>query len=177
MIIRPASELSDDELDQLNAAVFREWEVPPHSREQLADRTFFFLKANDEILAMGGLKKVEPVVFDDETFSLLGLVEVVANIKAQGYGKQVVVALREHCRANGTTSIGFTMPHNIGFYEKCGFQIETDSTPRFVFTKEGQRRTDQDGQVIFYQDASDQFMEKVLASPKLEVSLPTADLW
>lgn len=171
------SELTDDELDQINASVFREFKVKPYDREGLADTLFFFLKEDGNILAMGGLKKVESVLFNGEKFSILGVVEVIANIKGEGYGMRVVSDMRNYLISNDKSGIGFTMPKNTHFYEKCGFRIERNSTKRFVYTTDGKRITNQDGQVIFYQDGSDKFMEKVLANPNLEVSIPTDGLW
>ena len=37
--------------------------------------------------------------------------------------------------------------------------------------------TNKDGQIIFYQESSDNFMKKVLAQPEKEVSIPTEKLW
>lgn len=170
-------DLTDSELTQINAAVFREWKVAPYSKEKLLDTLFFFLKSDNKILSMAGLKKVEPVFLNEEKFSVLGVVEVVANTKGKGYGKSVVSAIRDYLTEIDTTGIGFTMPKNTPFYEKCGFKIELNSTKRFVYMKDGERIINQDGQVIFYQNSSDDFMVKVLAEKELEVSIPTDGLW
>ncbi len=170
-------DLSDIEISQINSSVFREWKVEPYTREILSDTLFFFLKKKDEILAMGGLKDTHPVIFDEVSFSILGVVEVVSNVKGEGHGKSVVSAMRKYLVENGKTGIGFCMLKNVGFYEKCGFKIEHNSSQRFVYTKGEERIINQDGQVIFYQDGVDQFMEKVLSNPNLEVSIPTDGLW
>jgi len=177
LVTKSGSELTDNELNQISASLFREFNVPPPTKDYLQDKLFFLLKNGDEILAMGALWEVYPVLFNKETFTMYGFLEVIANIKAKGYGKRVVVAMREHLVARNKTAFGFTMPKNIGFYEKCGFKIETESTQRFVYTKDGERITNQDGQVIFYQDSSDKLMEKILANKDLEVSIPTGGLW
>ena len=55
--------------------------------------------------------------------------------------------------------------------------FNTKSTQRFVYRKGDKKITNQAGQYIFYQDSSDHFMEKVLANPVKEVSIPTQNLW
>jgi GNAT superfamily N-acetyltransferase len=177
LVTKPGSELTDSELNQINTSLFREFKVPPPTKDYLQDKLFFLLKNGDEILAMGALWEVAPVVFNQEVFSIVGFIEVIANVKLKGYGKRVVGTMREYLATRNKTAFGFTLPKNIGFYEKCGFKIETASTQRFVYMKDGKRITNQDGQVIFYQDCSDKFMEKVLANKELEVSIPTDGLW
>lgn len=169
-------DLSDYEVGEINSAIFREWKMEPFAKEKLADTLFFFLKENDKIIAMGGLKEVDHVIFDNEEFSILGFVEVVANIKGKGYGKMVVTALREHLISTGKSGMGFTKPETTPFYEKCGFKIELNSSQRFVYMNSGKRITDDEGQVIFYLDGKDHFMENVLKK-KGDIILPTDGLW
>jgi hypothetical protein len=175
--IKPGSELTESELGQINASLFREFKVPAAPRNDLKNKLFFLFKEEDEILAMGALMKVEPVYFNDEKFTLHGVVEIVANRKGEGYGMQVVTAMRDHLMKNDLIGLGFCMPKVQGFYEKCGFLIDTTSVQRFVYVKDGERITNQDGQLIFYQDSSARFMEKVLTNKDKEVSIPTKDLW
>lgn len=177
IVLKNGADLTDDELSQIKVAIFREFKVSFKIDDQTRDRLFFLLKHNDVILAMGALWEVKPVIFNGEKFSFFGVLNVVANIKGKGYGKQVVTEMREYIISHNFTGFGFCMPKNTAFYEKCGFTIDTVSTQRFVYTKGTERITNRDGQYIFYQDSSDHFMEKVLASPDKEVSIPTQNLW
>ncbi|MBI4097457.1 MAG: GNAT family N-acetyltransferase [Candidatus Levybacteria bacterium] len=177
IVIKPGVDLSSDELNQIKEALFREFKYLLPPRNQLGNRLFFLLIDKAKILSMGALKKVKPVIFNGEEFSLLGFVSVVANEKGKGYGKQVVMAMRDYLTSNNISGIGFTMPKNRGFYEKCGFSIEVSSTQRFVYKKGNENITNQDGQVIFYLDSSDRFMEKVLANPSETAFIPTDKLW
>lgn len=174
---KPGTELTGNELNQINASLFREFKVSPLLQDHLKDRLFFLLKESDEIVAMGALLKVEPVLFNGETFSFLGFVNVVANKKGEGYGKQIVTAMRDYLIKNDLTGFGFCMPKVQEFYEKCGLTINTQSTQRFVYKNGDQSITNKDGQVIFYQDSSNKFMEKILANPSKEVLIPTKNLW
>jgi GNAT superfamily N-acetyltransferase len=101
---------------------------------------------------------------------------VIANEKGKGYGKKVMTAIREYLVACDQTGLGFCWPHNQGFYEKCGFTVETKSTHRFVYHN-GEEEQTAEGQVIFYLDSSERFMEKILAEPCLEISVPDPGIW
>jgi len=177
IILKNCSELTADELAQIKEAIFREFKVPFKIEDQSPDKLFFLLKEQREILAMGALWEVKPVIFDGEEFSFSSVLNVVANEKGKGYGKQTVLAMRNSLTKNNKTGFGFCMPKNKGFYEKCGFQIEEKSTQRFIYHKGSERITNKDGQIIFYQDSSDKFMKKVLVNPDKEVSIPTQNLW
>lgn len=177
IILKKGSELTYEELDQIKSAIFREFKVSFRIEDQSPDKLFFLLKEQDKILAMGALWKVKPVIFDGQEYSFLAVLNVVANEKGKGYGRQVVDGMRKYAIKQDKTCFGFCMPKNKGFYEKCGFQIEEKSTQRFVYQKGTERITNQDGQIIFYQESSDYFMKKVLAKPEKEVSIPTENLW
>ena len=120
---------------------------------------------------------VDPVIFNDMNYKLLGFVEVISNVKGKGFGKKLIQHMLNYLKDTDTTGMGFTMPKNTGFYEICGLSINRDSTQRFVYIDGDKRVTNQDGQVIFYMDSSDNFMKEVLAHPDKEVILPTAGLW
>ena|ERR1700722_955752 len=172
--LKKGSVLSQKEIEQINIALQREFTVSLPLKEQLKNRLFFLLKNEEDIIAFGGLLKVTPVYFNGEEFSLLGFVNVVSNKKGKGYGKLVVIAMRNYLYEHEITGIGFTMPKNQGFYEKCGFTFTTNSTKRFI-AKNGQ--SNEDGQIIFYFDSKDHFMKKVLSHPKKNVILPEPNLW
>lgn len=177
ILLKTGSELNYNELSQIKEAIFREFKVAFNLNDHSKDKLFFFLKSEDMILAMGALWKVKPVIFDGKNFVLYGVLNVVANIKGKGYGKKVVTEMRNYLTKDDLTGFGFCMPKICGFYEKCGFSIDTVSTQRFVYKKGTERITNQDGQIIFYQDSSDEFMKKVLSKPENEVSIPTRNLW
>lgn len=126
---------------------------------------------------MGALWVVSPVVFNTKSFTLYGVLNVISNIKGKGYGKQVMMAMRAYLAKHNYVGLGFCMVKNKGFYEKCGYAINTTATKRFVYTKGTEKITNQDGQIIFYQDTTDKIMQTVFNNPQQEVSIPTAELW
>lgn len=123
MIIKPGSELTENEISQIKEAILREFNVPFNISDQAEDRFFFLLKNEDTIIAMGALWEVKPVVFNEEAFAIYGVLNVVANTKGKGFGKEVVTAMKDYLIKNNLTGIGFCMPKNAGFYKKCGFMI------------------------------------------------------
>ena len=177
IVAKKGTKLTESELSQIKESVLREFKVPLNDSDHAEDKLFFLLKKEDTILAMGALWKVAPVIFNGEEFSFFGVLNVIANVKGKGYGKQIVTEMRKYAATHDVTCLGFCMPKNTGFYEKCGFSIDSTSTPRFVYTKDTKRITNQDGQYIFYWNSSDRFMEKVAANPDLKVSIPTEGLW
>lgn len=140
-------------------------------------KTFFLLKRKRLIISMGALWRVKPVLFHGEEFTIYALLNVISNVKGNGYGKRVVSKIRDYLVSRDCTGLGFCMPENTGFYAKCGFRIEPNSSKRFIHRTRDEDIVNQDGQFIFYQDSSDRFMEKVLSFPTFEVLIPTQNLW
>jgi len=70
------------------------------------------------------------VIFAHETFSFLNIGGIIANEKGKGYGKQIMRAIREYLISSDTIGLGFCFPHNQGFYEKCGLEVNTMSTKK-----------------------------------------------
>ena len=68
------------------------------------------------------------------------------------------------------------MPKVKEFYQKCGFSVAEGITQRFIYRKDNENITNQDGQIIFYQESSDQMIKHILASPEKEILIPTDGL-
>jgi GNAT superfamily N-acetyltransferase len=163
---------------RLNEASLHEFSVPLPPRPQLADRRYFLLMEAEQqrILASGFLRPVYPVIYRQTTFSFLNIGGVIANEKGQGFGRQLMSALREYLTATSQTGLGFCWPKNQGFYEKCGFTVETHATQRFVALLNGQRST-AEGQYILYLDGKDGMLRTILADPQEIVYVPDASIW
>jgi hypothetical protein len=169
-------ELSTQEIEQMTASLYREFRVSPKP-ESFRNKIFFLLKDGEEILAMAGLWEVAPFVFDGKSYTVHALVEVVANVKNSGYGKRVVCAIHDYLLAKNLTGFGFCAPKTSEFYKKCGFEIARGITSRFIYQSDGKDITNQDGQIIFYIDNSEELMKNVAARPQLHILLPTQELW
>lgn len=171
------SNLSGDQLKQINTAFLREFKHALPSIEKLIGRVFFLLQARDKILAMGQLLPIEPVVFNNETFSLLGIGGIIANEKGKGFGKQIITAIRDYLKLHDKTGLGFCEPKNQGFYEKSGLSVNSTSIKQFIYRRGGKDITDQAGHYIIYQNSSDHFMKKVLLNTDKEILIPTPPTW
>ena len=172
------SELTDQHYTQLNDSSRREFQVRLPAKLELSDRLYFLLveAETENILASGYLKPVSPVICAQETFSFLNIGGIIANEKGQGYGKQVVTAIKEYLIAANTIGLGFCFPHNQDFYEKCGLKVDTMSTKRIIY-KDGEEERTAEGQYIIYQDSSEGFMEKILSYGDQKIFVPDASIW
>lgn len=177
LLIKAGNKLNRDEIDQINLAKAREFKVPPLQEKDLKDGLFFLLFDNKKILAMGQLIPVAPINFSGEIFSIFGIGGILANKKGKGYGRQIMTAIKGYLTTENKTGVGFCGLHNKGFYEKCGFKIDTTSIKRFVFQEKGKKITNSGDDCVLYLDASDRFMQKVLSYPDQEVILPRSPDW
>ncbi len=172
------NELTDQYYSQLNEASEREFRMGLPAKTALKDRRYFLLveTETEKILASGYLKPIAPVICNQEIFSFLNVGDVIANDKGKGYGKQVMQAIRAYLLAQDVIGLGFCAPHNQGFYEKCGFRVETGATHRVIY-RNGEERQTAGSQYILYQDSSDHFLEHVLAQREYEVFVPDPGIW
>ena len=172
------NELTDHHYIQLNASSQREFQVCLPAKPELSERLYFLLLEGEteNVLASGYLKPVFPVTCAHETFSFLNIGGIIANEKGRGYGKQIVMAIREHLIAANKIGLGFCFPHNQGFYEKCGLKVDIMSTKRFIYKSENEERT-AEGQYILYQDSSEHLLGKILACRDQEISVPDPTIW
>lgn len=176
LLIKLGTKLSQDEIDQINEAKTREFKVSPRRRETLS-MTFFLLVDGERILATGELVPIKPVSFSGKNFSILGIGGILANKKGKGYGRQIMTAIKNYLITNDRTGVGFCSLHNKGFYEKCGFNVDTTSIKRFIFWSNKKKVTNSGDDCVLYLDAFDRFMQKVLSRPDEEIILPRPPDW
>jgi len=177
IVVKTGTELSEDEIIQINQAIAGEFKAAPVDKEKLRKTLFFLLVSDRKILAMGGLVPVEPVSFQGELFSIMGIGGIVANEKGKGYGKKVMATIINYLSKYDKTGVGFCTMRNKAFYEKCGLKVNSEGIKRFVF-KNGEKAITNEGDdcVIFY-EGLDNFMKKVLSVPDQEVILPRKPDW
>ena len=176
--IKPGKELTQHEIDQINQAKSREWNEPSMGDEQKKISLFFLLKdSQNHILAQGQLLTINNVIFNHKTFDIYGIGGIIANQKGQGYGKQLMLAIREFLNKEGKSGIGFTGLNIIGFYQKCGFTPDFTSLKCFVHLDKDKKITNTTEDCIFYEDSADKFMQQVLAHPEEEIYLPRDPDW
>lgn len=177
IIIKSQKDLTNEEKRQIESSVKREFGTIIRIEEKQDKEKYFLLKKADKILASGGLVEIIPVIFDKVEYSILGIGGIVANKKRRGYGKQIIMAIKNYLIDKRKTGIGFCASRNKGFYEKCGFNVDNTSIKRFVFKKNGKKVTNQGDDCVIYLDSSDKFMFKVLSKPYYDVILPRSPNW
>lgn len=178
IVIKLGKELTQQEIDQINQAKAREWNEPPMGEEQREISLFFLLKdSRDNILAQGQLISIPRVVFNHNHYDIYGIGGIIANQKGQGYGKQLMLSIREFLKKEGKAGIGFTGLNIIGFYQKCGFTADFTSLKRFVHVDGNKKITNTTEDCVFYTESADNFMKQILAHPNEEVYLPRDPDW
>lgn len=177
LLVKTGGELSGQEIDQINQARAREFKASPLNEKQPEAALFFLLLGHQKILAMGELIPVKPIKFNKEVFSVLGIGGILANEKGKGYGRKIMSAIKNYLISQDKTGVGFCGLNNKGFYEKCGFKVDTTSIKKFVFQEDGRKITNSGDECVVYLDASDRFMEKALLYPDQEVMLPRPPDW
>jgi len=177
IFVKKGIELTDRETHEINTAKAREFKVPTISKEQKEKALFFLLEEGERILALGELVPIEPIKFNDETFSVLGIGGIVANEKRKGYGREIMTAIKTYLKTHDKTGVGSCALKNKGFYEKCGLGVNCSSLKRFVYRKEGKKIINDSDDCVIYQDGSDGFIEKILALPGKEVALARPFDW
>jgi GNAT superfamily N-acetyltransferase len=178
IVIKKGKDLNREEIEAINLAKAREWKVAPMNKEHKEKHIFVLLKdPDDNILAQGQLVPIENIVFNGETFSALGIGGIIANIKGQGYGRELMAGITAYLKKQNKSGFGFTGDKQIGFYKKCGFSTHLSVIKRFVHKKDGKKIINRRETWVFGLDAEDRFLEKVLSKPKLEVFLPRDPDW
>jgi len=177
ILVKKGADLTKGEIDQINQANAREFKVGPLPKKYLKTALFFLLVDNKAVLAKGELHPIEPVYFNDEKFSILAIGGVLANKKGKGYGKKVMVAIKNHLISNDKTGVGFCISSNKEFYEKCGFRVDTTSIKKFVFPKGDKKIVNLDDDFVVFKDGPDEFMKKIISHPTQEAIVPRPPDW
>lgn len=173
--IKLGKDLSQREIGAINKAKARE-SMPDIKEDDLENSTFILLKDSDgNILAQGQLVSIDGISFNNEYFSILGIGGIVANPKGKGYGRKLMLVIKDYLSKNKTTGVGFTgVPE---FYQKCGYLTDRESLKRFVHIVDNKYIRNTEDEYVVYIDSEDKFMEKVLSNPDIKVYLPRDPNW
>lgn len=110
-----------------NTKNFRQYE-----RESL----FFFLRDGDhddgQIRAWGMLKPVT-ITYQGRIYNILGIGNIIAVDKGQGYGKQLMTAIKAYLHEHKTIGLGFCAPEVSPFYVRCGYHVVEGLAGRFRY--------------------------------------------
>ena len=176
LIIKTWHELDHEELDEMNKSHVREWRTSSMTADHHEKNIFFLLKDDrNNILAQGQLVPINGVIFDGETFNIFGIGGIIANVKRQGHGKKIMLAIKDYLLKKHKTGVGFIgLPD---FYKKCGFSVDKETIKRFVHIVDNKRVINTESDHICYLDSDDRFMEKVIKNPDEDIYLPRDPDW
>ena len=110
------------------------WQPVPDEEEVEVDPTadLFLLLSDDgrRVLATAVVKRFD-VQFAGLVYPVQGILNVVASVRSQGYGRAVMAAVREWLVTEGQTGLGFAKRGVSEFYARCGYQVERNLVERF----------------------------------------------
>lgn len=155
--------LSKTDLDVINQSRIREFGsetlINPQPDNEDWKRLHFLVKSKGKLLSYGRLIEVE-VTFMGRSFKILGIGSIASIIKRKGYGKLLVLAIKEHIKKTKKTGLGFCNKDTTEFYRQCGLGIMADGKKRF---EPGSTRFPEGDAV--YIPGDDQLIEKILQQP------------
>lgn len=165
------------EIEQIDNAKAREFHAPQMDRQQINASSFFLLEEGGDLLAMGQFELIEPVKFDGEHYSIIGIGGIVSNERRKGYGRMIMNAIKEFLMANDQIGIGFCAMENKAFYERCGFTVDVGLITRFVYIENGKRIINTLDDCVLYVDPSGTFIGKLYSRPEKDIILPRPPNW
>ena len=120
-------------IDELWTDAFN-WQPVPDDEEVESDpeASLFLLRSDDNkhVLATAVVKPFD-VRFAGVTYQVQGILNVVAAVQKQGYGRMVMAAVKELLIAERQTGLGFAKRGVSEFYSRCGYRVERDLVERF----------------------------------------------
>lgn len=152
-------DLSAAELEVINA--YRKSEfgsvsvVAPQVGNADWDKPYFLVKDQGRLAAFGRLHDTIAVDFRGEQYQILGIASVVAVVKGRGYGRELMIGMKQYIHQPGLTAVGFCAPEVSSFYAKCGYQILAGGVSRFRFIGEEGRELPPDhgdDDVLYFDD-------------------------
>lgn len=135
--IKKGKELTKKQLDTIN--FFRKKEfgskkpiAPSQDNEDWNKEYFMLCDENENLLAFGRLHEIE-VEVTGKKHNILGIATIISALKGKGYGKILMLGMKEYILGTGKTAIGFCNSSISEFYKKAGYTILPSSGERFLY--------------------------------------------
>ena len=157
--------LSESLLKQINQARFNEFGDQPLEKENIKDSVFVNVLLGDELVATAILFPIDGVIFEDKKYSVMGINGIVAIKKGAGYGRMLIGAISDYLAKIDKTGIGFCIPSNKGFYEKCNFGVDTLTINQFRFDDQHGKEKLETNDIVIFQEGSDGLISKLRTHP------------
>ncbi len=94
---------------------------------------YALLLDNDTVKAFGTLLSVD-LTHHNTSYKILGIGNVVAIEKGHGYGKHLMIAIRNYLASQNIIGIGFCEPRLSKFYRACGYTVIKNISDRFHYS-------------------------------------------
>ena len=159
-------------LNQINQARSEAFGDLVLTNEDIKDSIVFTVEDQGKLLATGRLFPINGVSFDGRDYSVLGINGIVSLEKGKGYGKAIVMEMMNYLRDHHKTGVGFCIPENRIFYEKCGMGIDTASVRQFVFPLEYGQSSLNDSDIVIYCEGEDKLISKMINNPLEKAFFP-----
>lgn len=171
--IKEGSQLDHEEIDILNKERKEKFNSPPLGEKFPYEKDIFFLLLNEQekILAFGKLVPLE-LHFFEKCFNIWGISSIISLKNGQGFGKELVLQMKQYAEQEQKGVVGFCHSETAGFYEKCNFKVVRKAASRFVYQEAGQIFDNPGGENVIYIDGVDQFMNLFVQHKEQFVYLP-----
>lgn len=151
-------------------------EIKNFKKDYLPGAKFFFVKANKEVVAFGGLREIT-ITYLRKKYKILGICNIISVKKRRGYGKILIQSMVNYLKKTGKTGLGFT--GQTKFFEKAGLKNKKSFTWRFALKnpKTGEVKFDNEDCDGIYYNGKDNFIKKVLSTKSIVYYyLPNIDM-
>ncbi len=148
------------------------------NRKGFSNHIFFKVIDNKKIMCVGRLIPAR-IEFRKKGYNILGIADIVSLIKKKGYGKILMVKMKEFGKKKKKTMIGFCFRKNSPFYKKAGYDITKNQVVRFMYKNEkkkiyGGKDINKINVDVVYLRGEDKFIEKFIKNKKdyVKINIP-----
>ena len=125
--------LSETTIEMMNRQRIHEYgENTKNFRENERKSIFFLMHEDRQIKAFGMLKPVT-LTYQQQSFDILGIGNIIAREKGNGWGKLLMTEIKQYLDNENEIGLGFCRTSVVGFYEKCGYEIVKKLSTRFRY--------------------------------------------
>lgn len=169
--ILEGKELSKIDLDTINKYRILKFQsksvIDPKPANENWHKKYFLVKDQQgNVFSFGRLHDIK-VELCKQKFNILGIATIVSIVEGAGYGKMLMLKMKDYIQNTGKTGVGFCAKKTSGFYKKCGFEIIEDQEKRFIYINENGehiKTPHEQGDVILFK-GKDNFYELFIDNP------------
>jgi hypothetical protein len=167
-------DLTDEMIGLLNnlwIKIYKEDYKKLQEKDEFENDTFFILYDDlGSIVSIGRLRSIH-IEFLGKNYPILGIADIGSVKQGQGYGKKIMLKIRDFLEENNAIGIGFCEADTSEFYKKSGFIIYPGLTARFWYVdKWSGKLKNYKSDVLFWGD--DELIKQIQSHPEEKVIIP-----